>query len=441
MSQKSLVPPRFAIAASEFLYDTDLPDHLYRTYARITGLAWQKRQGSDTRYERTPPLTVYELAVICGLSVRNMWRQIDELVKRGLLAWDTEMAVQKRMVFYPIWPDGASEATGPFGVGREDAEAVEATGELASAEPPNETQQALAEFGVDLRESLARQVTALPHVTPELVRAWGNSLQQRPGIHNLPGLLLYILQRTAEPPAENIPGPQAHQPPSLPEPVQAALPETATAPAGDAEHLPDDLRQALQDLGWSGDDAWAEVAEIAAGSPANGSGRGLDFVWAWVQYVEDHPNLGAGFLRSRLRGTTWPSKKKDSEERQREQWRESWKQFEENYEPVQKRPSPREEAMEQYGITPETMKTWEGTLDELRLQMTQATFSTWLQGSLLLSTDGGRATIAVRHTYAVDWLQNRLSPIIKRTLDRHLAQPVEELVFMAFSQMEGGEEP
>ena len=87
------------------------------------------------------------------------------------------------------------------------------------------------------------------------------------------------------------------------------------------------------------------------------------------------------------------------------------------------------------------MKTWEGALDELRLQMTQATFNTWLQGSLLLSTDGGRATIAVRHTYAVDWLQNRLSPIIKRTLDRRLAQPVEELVFMTFSQMEGGEEP
>lgn len=448
MSQKSLVPPRFAIAASEFLYDTDLPDHLYRTYARITGLAWQKRQGSDTRYERTPPLTVYELAVICGLSVRNMWRQIDELVKRGLLAWETEMAVQKRMVFYPIWPDGASEATRPFGVGHEDAEAAEATGEAAeatgepaSAGPPDETGQALAEFGVDLRESLARQVAALPHVTPELVRAWGSSLQQRPGIHNLPGLLLHILQRTAEPPAESNPGPHPPQPPSSPEPMQVALLEPATAPAGNAESLPDDLRQALQDLGWSGDDAWAEVAGIAAGGPPNGSGRGLDFVWAWVRYVEDHPNLGAGFLRSRLRGTTWPAHKKDPEERKRERWLEQWQEQDELDPPSRRLPSPREQAMERYSIAPETMDSWKKALEELALQMTRATFDTWLRGSLLLSVENGRATLGVRHAYSGDWLQNRLDKVILRTLGRHLDREVEELHVVVLNAVEGREDP
>ena len=56
-------------------------------------------------------------------------------------------------------------------------------------EVASETHKALAEFGVNILETLARQVAALPHVTPDLVRAWGDNLLKRPGIHNVPGLL------------------------------------------------------------------------------------------------------------------------------------------------------------------------------------------------------------------------------------------------------------
>jgi chromosomal replication initiator protein len=64
-------------------------------------------------------------------------------------------------------------------------------------------------------------------------------------------------------------------------------------------------------------------------------------------------------------------------------------------------------------------KQWQATLGELQLQMTRATFDTWLRGSRILSCDGNTYTVYVRHAYAVDWLQNRLLPVVQRTLSRH----------------------
>jgi len=444
MSQKPLVPPRFAIAASQFLYDPALPDHLYRTYARITGLAWQKRDDTETTYEKTPPLTIYELAVICNLSVRNMWRQINDLVGRGLLAWETEMAVQKRMVFYPIWPAGAAEDGRRLIAASEADEASRMAEGPAAPEPPDETQQALAEFGVDVREPVAQQVAALPHVTPEMVRAWGRSLGQRPGIHNLPGLLLHILRMTAELPPEPGPISRDGQPPSS-SPLQAALPQPAATPTDGAPALPEDLQQALRDLGWSGDDAWAEAAEVAARDP--------DFMWAWVRYVEDHTHLGAGFLRTQLRGTSWPAREKDGEERQREQRLKAWQQQqqdeeEQNDQEAEKESdepgphrtaSPREQAIERYGITPEAMELWKRVQEELALQMTRATYDAWLRKALLLAVEDGRATLGVPNAYSADWLQNRLSQVILRALSRHMGRPIGELSVVPFGQGEKAE--
>jgi len=184
MKQKSLVPPRFAIAASPFLYDPDLPDHLYRTYARIVGLAWQKEEETERSYEKTPALTVYELAVICNLSVRNVWRHIRDLGERGLLTWEEKKGVQTRMVFYPVWPGSMAGLADAFDLTGEPAGEAPAGQVSLTTETVGETHQALAEFGVNILEPLAGQVAALPHVTPELVRAWGHNLLQRSGIHN-----------------------------------------------------------------------------------------------------------------------------------------------------------------------------------------------------------------------------------------------------------------
>jgi chromosomal replication initiator protein len=62
--------------------------------------------------------------------------------------------------------------------------------------------------------------------------------------------------------------------------------------------------------------------------------------------------------------------------------------------------------------------TWSAALGELQLQMTQASFETWLRGSRLLKYEDGIFVIAVKNGYAKDWLENRLLATIKRTLAR-----------------------
>ena len=70
-------------------------------------------------------------------------------------------------------------------------------------------------------------------------------------------------------------------------------------------------------------------------------------------------------------------------------------------------------------VTAEAARLWATSLGELQLQMTRATFDTWLRGSQVVEASEGCLTIAVRHAYAVDWLQNRLMPVIQRTVARH----------------------
>lgn len=61
---------------------------------------------------------------------------------------------------------------------------------------------------------------------------------------------------------------------------------------------------------------------------------------------------------------------------------------------------------------------WSACLGELQLQMTQATFDTWLRDARFLKYEDGSFTIGVKSSYARDWLENRLLPTIKRTLSR-----------------------
>lgn len=65
-------------------------------------------------------------------------------------------------------------------------------------------------------------------------------------------------------------------------------------------------------------------------------------------------------------------------------------------------------------MTPET--AWKATLGELELQMTKATFNTWLKDARLLAKEEDAFVIGVRNDYAKDWLENRLHDTILRTL-------------------------
>ncbi len=65
-------------------------------------------------------------------------------------------------------------------------------------------------------------------------------------------------------------------------------------------------------------------------------------------------------------------------------------------------------------IPPETV--WKATLGELEMQMTRATFTTWLQGTKALSFADDEFVVGVRNDFAKDWLENRLYDLIVRTL-------------------------
>ena len=68
---------------------------------------------------------------------------------------------------------------------------------------------------------------------------------------------------------------------------------------------------------------------------------------------------------------------------------------------------------------------WKRALEELRHQMTRATFDTWLCNSRLVSADDSACVIAVHSGYARDWLAHRLKPIVARTLVAVLGHEVE----------------
>jgi chromosomal replication initiator protein len=68
---------------------------------------------------------------------------------------------------------------------------------------------------------------------------------------------------------------------------------------------------------------------------------------------------------------------------------------------------------------------WQATLGELQLQMTGATYDTWLRRARLISYEDGTFIIGVHNGYAKDWLENRLLSMIKRTITNITGQTVE----------------
>ena len=69
---------------------------------------------------------------------------------------------------------------------------------------------------------------------------------------------------------------------------------------------------------------------------------------------------------------------------------------------------------------------WKQALEELRLQMTKATFQTWLAHSYVIGLTRLPAglTVVVRNNYAKEWLTHRLQGVVNQTLSAIAGQPV-----------------
>ncbi len=59
---------------------------------------------------------------------------------------------------------------------------------------------------------------------------------------------------------------------------------------------------------------------------------------------------------------------------------------------------------------------WDAAKGELQLQMTKATYDTWISNTFPVAYEDGTFIVGVHNTYAKEWLENRLLTIIKRTL-------------------------
>ncbi|MEI2613425.1 MAG: DnaA N-terminal domain-containing protein [Candidatus Promineifilaceae bacterium] len=70
-------------------------------------------------------------------------------------------------------------------------------------------------------------------------------------------------------------------------------------------------------------------------------------------------------------------------------------------------------------------KLWHTTLGELALQMTKATYNTWLKDSELVAAEDQLFTVQVQSERAVAWLENRLKGTIERTLTAIAEAPTQ----------------
>jgi hypothetical protein len=76
----------------------------------------------------------------------------------------------------------------------------------------------------------------------------------------------------------------------------------------------------------------------------------------------------------------------------------------------------------------EAHQLWQEILNVTELQMTKATFNTWLRGTRALEINGDGQTLVVQvvNRYAVEWLSNKLYPVLQRALGQVLLDRQED---------------
>jgi hypothetical protein len=397
-AETGLLPPRYVNVSATVTYSAEVSDPHFRTYARLVGLAWQDRRHDHTQ---VPVISLADLATVCHLKERQMRNHLNALADQGLIrlrgdsrayriqildprVQNSAVAVQS---FAPPALETLASHHNPY-QGDDDGDIDDdqleteqqqttssGTAVQTSALTPRERAnlEALQAFGVNPQVAEAQKVAALPHVTPDVIQAWGRELQQRENVRNLPGLLLYTLSTHQHPPQPEKRGGNRKVSPILPEEVQKKLAR----------------------LNWSGPQA--EVAARYQERPA--------FVEAWLDYclahVQDQQNP-AGFFRHAIRGETEPPQ------------------------PAFSVPEPDPEVFKSSPKPPE-VQLWTKILSELELQMTRATFDTWLRGSECLGypdEDEQILVVRVRNEKAIAWLESKLQPVVERAVRYTTAKPL-----------------
>ena len=359
-----LLPRRYVNVAAEATYNDDLPDALFRTYARLCGLAWQ-----DTLHHHThlPQLSLEDLAILCHRQAHAMSLHLRQLRNLGLITYvgnkngylirildpsraevspveaeqsfastEQRFALTEQSFASPMMYDAVVDdiATGSKTQQQQQHHAEQrfaspeqrfasteqrfasteqrfapteqrfASTEQRFASPeqrfasPEQTEAriranlaALSAWGVNPATAPARAVAAFPHLTPELIHAWGAELQQRAQVRNLPGLLLYTLRTTTQGPrAETRGGTRGAL-----SAVELPAPESPPGPVPAAPGLPEAVLADLAELGWTG--AVDEVLEHWLADPE----RVQDWLEHWLNSEESGVRSRAALFRQSLR--------------------------------------------------------------------------------------------------------------------------------------------
>lgn len=72
----------------------------------------------------------------------------------------------------------------------------------------------------------------------------------------------------------------------------------------------------------------------------------------------------------------------------------------------------------------DTDQVWQATLGQLQLQMTRATFDTWIKDTRIVAQESDRLVIGTKNAFAKDWLENRLIATISRAVTHVLGRAV-----------------
>ncbi len=70
-------------------------------------------------------------------------------------------------------------------------------------------------------------------------------------------------------------------------------------------------------------------------------------------------------------------------------------------------------------------EAWQSALGQLQLEMSKASFDTWVRETRVISLQGGEFVIGAFNAYARDWLENRLTSTVSRLLTGILNEPVK----------------
>ena len=68
-------------------------------------------------------------------------------------------------------------------------------------------------------------------------------------------------------------------------------------------------------------------------------------------------------------------------------------------------------------------QAWQSTLGQIQMEMSKASFDTWVRSTELISYDENKFTIGVQNAYARDWLEDRLSNTVTRLLSGMMGGP------------------